>query len=415
VLSDLSTTAPMPSVSVLGADLAKQVKTSVSAAHVVGLVVDGISGQVLYSHGAQTLAPPASTTKLLTAAVALQQLGPDFAFTTSTTRVGHTLYLVGGGDPTVLRTDTSLAVPDYPRPASYADLAQRTAAALGTGSTVKLRVDTTLEDGPTKAVGWLPNYVTEGDITPPSALELDEGRLDPTNLDSERTPTPTAQAAAAFASLLKADGVHVKGQVKPETAPPTAQAVANVQSPPLSQLVQRMLTVSDNDLAEALGRAVARHDDADPSFVGAATSVTSGLKAFGVAPELVSLDDTSGLSHDDRVAPQALIDVLRAATSAQHPALRSIIEGLPIGGLTGTLSDRYRDQADRGGAGVVRAKTGTLTSVNTLAGTVVDHDGRLLMFALMASNAGNPAQTLAAIDGAAATLAECGCGSQPPP
>jgi D-alanyl-D-alanine carboxypeptidase/D-alanyl-D-alanine-endopeptidase (penicillin-binding protein 4) len=264
-------------------------------------------------------------------------------------------------------------------------------------------------------VGWLPNYVTEGDITPPSALELDEGRLDPTNLDSERTPTPTAQAAAAFASLLKADGVHVKGQVKPETAPPTAQAVANVQSPPLSQLVQRMLTVSDNDLAEALGRAVARHDDADPSFVGAATSVTSGLKAFGVAPELVSLDDTSGLSHDDRVAPQALIDVLRAATSAQHPALRSIIEGLPIGGLTGTLSDRYRDQADRGGAGVVRAKTGTLTSVNTLAGTVVDHDGRLLMFALMASNAGNPAQTLAAIDGAAATLAECGCGSQPPP
>jgi D-alanyl-D-alanine carboxypeptidase/D-alanyl-D-alanine-endopeptidase (penicillin-binding protein 4) len=394
--------------------LAGQIRPSVSAARVVGMVVDGITGAVLWNHDGSASVPPASTTKLLTAAVALEQLGPDFRFTTSTTRVGRTLFLVGGGDPTVLATDQSVSVPAYPRPASLADLASQTAAALPHGVTVRLRIDTSLDSGPGAAAGWLPNYVTEGDITPPSSLELDEGRLQADNLDSERTPTPAAQAAAEFTTLLESDGVKVAGQVKAGTAPATAHPVADVQSPPLSELVQRMLTVSDNDLAEALGRAVARHDGAAPSFTGAATSVMNGLKAFGVEPAQVSLFDTSGLSHDDRVAPQALIDVLRAATSAGHPALRSIVEGLPIGGLTGTLAERYRDRADRGGAGLVRAKTGTLTAVNTLAGLVVDRSGRLLMFALMASHAGDPVQTLAAIDRMATILAGCGCGSSSP-
>ena len=54
-----------------------------------------------------------------------------------------------------------------------------------------------------------------------------------------------------------------------------------------------------------------------------------------------------------------------------------------MAGFTGTLRARY--PSDATGTGIVRAKTGTLTGVNTLAGTVVDADGRLLAFAFLAT------------------------------
>jgi len=76
-----------------------------------------------------------------------------------------------------------------------------------------------------------------------------------------------------------------------------------------------------------------------------------------------------------------------------------------VAGFTGTLTSRYTG----GAAGVVRAKTGTLTGVNTLAGTVVDQDGRLLAFAFLASNTTNPLEAQSALDRTATALAACGC------
>ena len=85
----------------------------------------------------------------------------------------------------------------------------------------------------------------------------------------------------------------------------------------------------------------------------------------------------------------------------------SVLTGLPIAAFTGTLTTRYTDAT--GAAGVVRAKTGTLTGVNTLAGTVVDKDGQLLAFAFMASNTTNTLEAQAALDHTATALAACGC------
>jgi D-alanyl-D-alanine carboxypeptidase/D-alanyl-D-alanine-endopeptidase (penicillin-binding protein 4) len=371
--------------------------------------VDATTGQVLWDDDASRMQPPASTTKLLTSAAALQVLGPTFRFETTTRRAGHILYLVGGGDPTLLRTASSVADPAYPRPASLAALAAQTAAALHGAGAVRLRIDDSEYSGPATAAGWQPDYVSEGDITPPSALEVDEGRLQPADLDSPRTTDPAGQAGADFAALLRRDGVRLRGAVLARRTPPSAVQVAAVASPPLAMLVQRMLTVSDNDLAEALGRAVARHDGQPATFADAAASVTSAVRALGVQPSLVSLHDTSGLSHLDRVAPEVLVAVLRAAISPAHRRLRSIIEGLPVAGFTGTLADRYRDRPSAAGAGVVRAKTGTLTGVNTLAGLVVDRSGRLLVFALLASNAPSPDVTMDGLDRLASRLAGCGC------
>jgi D-alanyl-D-alanine carboxypeptidase/D-alanyl-D-alanine-endopeptidase (penicillin-binding protein 4) len=182
-----------------------------------------------------------------------------------------------------------------------------------------------------------------------------------------------------------------------------------VASPPIADLVQRMLTVSDDDLAEALGRAVARNDGLPASFLGAGAAVVKTVATLGVPTAGVSLQDTSGLSHRDRVTPRALVTVLRDAISPTHQRLRSILEGLPVAGLTGTLATRYLTKPTSSAAGVLRAKTGTLTGVNALSGLVVDRSGRLLVFSFLATDAPLPGITVPAIDRLAARLVRCGC------
>jgi D-alanyl-D-alanine carboxypeptidase/D-alanyl-D-alanine-endopeptidase (penicillin-binding protein 4) len=384
VLDALDGRARVPTAAASSAELAPAVAQMPEGEQLSGLVVDVRTGRTLWSLDPQALMAPASTIKLLTAAAALDVLGPEHRLTTTTREVGHTVFLVGGGDPTLVPTATSALPATYPRPATLAVLAARTAAALPPGRPIRLRVDTSAWSGPTLAPGWSEDDVTDGNVTPPTALEIDGGRLHPADIDSPRTSDPATQAAAAFASLLRKDGVTIRGEVTLGGAPRTASLLATVASPPVAALVQRMLTISDNDLAEALGRATAAFEGRPATFEGAAAVVTREAETLGVPPFQLSLVDTSGLSHDDRVMPAALITVLRAAASRAHPALRPILEGLPVAGFTGTLAERYRSE-DADVAGLVRAKTGTLTGVNSLAGLVVDRDGRLLAFALLAS------------------------------
>ncbi|HEX8866844.1 MAG TPA: D-alanyl-D-alanine carboxypeptidase, partial [Lentzea sp.] len=75
----------------------------------------------------------------------------------------------------------------------------------------------------------------------------------------------------------------------------------------------------------------------------------------------------------------------------------------------GTLAGRYGGNASAG-KGWVRAKTGTLTGVNALAGVVVDVDGRVLVFAFMSASNGDPETAVRpALDVMAAALRGCGC------
>jgi D-alanyl-D-alanine carboxypeptidase/D-alanyl-D-alanine-endopeptidase (penicillin-binding protein 4) len=177
----------------------------------------------------------------------------------------------------------------------------------------------------------------------------------------------------------------------------------------VAALVQQMLTDSDNDLAEALGRTVAVRVGHRPDFTGEAAAVLEQVHGLGVDVTGLVLRDASGLSRLDRVTARALVQVVQTAASAGHPELRPVLEGLPVAGFTGTLAGRYRSSATVAGAGGVRAKTGTLTGVNTIAGTVVDASGRLLVFAFLTDRAGSPTRTEAALDRLVARLSACGC------
>jgi D-alanyl-D-alanine carboxypeptidase/D-alanyl-D-alanine-endopeptidase (penicillin-binding protein 4) len=382
-------------------------------------VADAATGQVLYSANASAPATPASTTKLVTAAAALAALGPQARFTTAVRQAGGTVVLVGGGDPTLAVNQYPSS--DYPRPATLAQLAAGTARALKAQGrhSVRLGYDTALYSGPALGPGWGDDVET-GNVTPIVSLEADQGRLtaagaledsdDPVNF-RPRAEDTAGMTAAAFAALLARDGITVTGTPAAAAAPAASSELASVSSPPLVQIAQQMLLESNNVIAENLARQVAIRLGLPATFSGAAQALATELRGLGIRPP-ASLYDGSGLSPQDEIAPETLVKVLRAAQDT--PKLRGVITGLPVAGFAGTLSAGMSVFGGIGGTarGVVRAKTGNLSTVATLAGLAYDKSGTLLLFAIMAPQvpgAGQLQEAADAIDAAAAGLAACGC------
>ncbi|MEU8268055.1 D-alanyl-D-alanine carboxypeptidase/D-alanyl-D-alanine-endopeptidase, partial [Sphaerisporangium sp. NPDC049002] len=188
----------------------------------------------------------------------------------------------------------------------------------------------------------------------------------------------------------------------------TATEIARVESPPVYALVEHMLTLSDNDVAEALAHLVALKEGKPGTFTGVSQAVQGTLKRLGVG-DGVTVYDGSGLSTRNRITPTALARLIALSASPANPRLHALISGLPIAGFTGTLGHRYGKQDTKAAAGVVRAKTGTLNGVNTLTGLARTADGRLVAFAFMADNVPDPDGAVAALDRMAALVSGCGC------
>ncbi|MFE5048246.1 D-alanyl-D-alanine carboxypeptidase/D-alanyl-D-alanine-endopeptidase [Streptomyces sp. NPDC056637] len=368
-------------------------------------VVDVATGERLYGKSSGDALTPASTTKLATAVAALSMPGSDHRIDTKTViepgSSAHKVVLVGGGDPTL--TARKDAGPN----ASLRALADATAKELKDRDTdeITLSYDTSLYSGPLlHPIG--PNE----NIAPVSALMADEARMDDSSSGpAPRESDPAAATARKFADLLHDRGIKTKGEPGPGKASGDAEKLAKVSSPPVSALVERMLTHSDNDIAEALARQVALATDEAASFDGGGAAIRKELDKLRLPLSGSHFADGSGLDRADKVSADLLTQVLAHAVERERPGLRPVLTGLPVAGFTGTLSKRYTDAADAAGVGLVRAKTGTLTGVNTLAGTVVDADGRLLVFAFMTDGTVNPGQAQAALDRLASTVANCGC------
>ncbi|MFF4170071.1 D-alanyl-D-alanine carboxypeptidase/D-alanyl-D-alanine-endopeptidase [Streptomyces sp. NPDC001744] len=354
-------------------------------------VVDTATGRQLYGEGAATPMTPASTVKIATTAAALSALGPDHRIPTTVTATadGKTVTLTGGGDPTL-------------DPARLRALATDTARALGARgrAAVRLAYDTSLYPGPRlHPIG--PNE----NIAPVTALMTRGGRLDDSATGpAPRGDDPARDTATAFAALLTRAGVRVTGDPAPGRAPGTAP-LARTYSAPLADLVERTLTNSDNDLAEALARQTALAHGLPASFDGAGKAVRDELAKLGLPVTGTRFADGSGLDRRDRVTAALLTALLTRAADPARPVLRPLLTGLPVGGFTGTLADRFDTAPTASGAGLVRAKTGTLTGVNTLAGTVVAPDGRLLAFAFLAGRTPSPHEAQPALDRLSAALA----------
>jgi len=401
---------PKPSGPVLTSALRPLITAAALGRSVSVDVLDPRTGQHLLAQAQTTPRTPASTTKLLTSAAALTALGPQTRLATTVVAGASPgqVVLVGGGDVLLARgnSDPSLVSGR----AGLTTLARQTAAALtGQGvTTVSLALDDTLFSGPVRAPSWDRTDVSEGFVAPIQPLEINAGRSGPADYAS-RANDPALAAAQVFARLLGRQGIHVSGAVRREKAAPAAKVLGRVDSAPISELVEYALTYSDNTVAETLGRLVAAKSGRPASFAEVGPAVLAQDRQLGIPVTGAVLADGSGLSDSNKVSPLALTQLLALATDVNHPQLRAILTGLPVAAVSGTLLNRFSGPHERVAAGVVRAKTGTLTGVDALAGTVVDADGRLLVFAAMAdrTKAATPARE--ALDKVATTLAACGC------
>ncbi|MFG1697745.1 D-alanyl-D-alanine carboxypeptidase/D-alanyl-D-alanine-endopeptidase [Nonomuraea sp. NPDC049309] len=385
-LSAKSGDGPLPTKGTLTKQLASALGDGALGERVGAAVIDTATGEQLFASGADTPITPASTTKVITTTAALASLGPDARLSTRVVQGPKpaTIVLVGGGDPMLAGPRAKQS--GYPKQASLNTLAARTAAALKAQGVRKVTLfyDDTLFTGSPEAPGWKPNYIPDGEVAPVHALMIDEGRQNP-GMRAPRVQNPPQHAADAFRGLLAKQGISVAKSVRPAKAPAGAAELGRVDSAPLYALVEHTLTRSDNDLAEALMRHVAIKEGQEASFAGGAKAVLAVLQRLGIAQN-VALSDGSGLSIRNRISPNALAKAIALAGSPQHPELRAVATGMPIAGFSGTLGNgrRFVDSRSKDQVGLVRAKTGTLNHVNTLAGFATTKDGRLVTYAFMA-------------------------------
>lgn len=426
VLAGPDGNAPQPTPDGVRAALEPLVGAAALGDRVHVSVADVVTGQELYGAGQDTPTVPASVTKLATGVAVLAARGPAYRIPTRAVAGANPgeVVLVGGGDPTLAVDKNGF----YPGAARLDDLAAQVRNALGGTAPTRVIVDSSRYTGPVHEPGWDADIPTGGFGAAITALMTDGARRDAaharrtaeeTNHAAERVPQPDLTAGRQFAKLL---GLPAGTPVKRGTAPAPASSSAagapapgtelgKVESLPVVRLVDIMISDSDNVIAEAMARQVALAKGQPGSFAGGAAATDQVLGELGLPAGEITLADGSGLSRTNRISPSLLTDLITLAGNGSHPELAAIFGGLPVGGWSGTLGERYQASTTKAGAGVVRAKTGTLTGVNAIAGLVTTADGRLLTFAVLTDR--TPAAGLdgirQALDRISSALARCGC------
>ncbi len=409
--------APLPSASAVQAiaqalrdDARTGASTNVS-------VIDLVTGAVLADVDASDGQVPASTTKLLTGIAAVAGLGPDFQIPTVARydAARGEVALVAGGDMMLAAdagskgeaSSTEAAWGGDMPAVGYAglgDLADQVASALAAEgvTSVKVVVDTTAFPGPAYPLEW-PSYArTSGYAAPVTGLAVNVGKL-ADDLYAPRASDPAAAAGDIFAERLTERGIATtRGGARTNS---TGIDVGTVLSAPLSDQVAFMIRSSDNTIAEVLSRVLSINLGYAGTPDAATYAIVEQLATLGVDTAGLALYDGAGYSTRNRIPPRVLTEAIRQA--ALHERTEDVFSWLAVAGLNGTLADRF---VSTPGAGVMRAKTGSLTGVTSLAGVVITADGRPLLFAALADGMPyGPVAPRQAVDEFVDALAQCGC------
>src|SRR4029453_11186576 len=300
------------------------------------------TGEVLYDRGGTTASRTASVMKVLTSAAALSVLGPDYRTSTPVVKGSEpgSVVLVGGGDITLSRTPSGTETV-YPGAAHLDDLAAQVRAAWDADPSnpplTKLVLDASLFSGDEWEPSWDLVEREDGYMSSITALQVDGDRDDPGANTSWRSADPIGRAGDAFASELGGISVIERG-----TAPAGAAQLGQVSSPPVAQLIDKALVVSDNSVAEMLARLVAIKAGTGNKFGATNAGVVEGLAPYGIATTGITVVDGSGLS-DNNAVPPSYLTRLFVKINAREGNLGVIMDGLPVSGQRGSLSydDRF--------------------------------------------------------------------------
>jgi D-alanyl-D-alanine carboxypeptidase/D-alanyl-D-alanine-endopeptidase (penicillin-binding protein 4) len=427
-------------------------------ARIAALVV-GDAGQVLYERDPDRPLIPASNLKVLTAIAALRALGPTHRFVTTLLSEAvpgedgalQTLWVRGSGDPSltseeywrlaadlrragVTRVRGDLVLDDdafddrrwhpswgptgvraYHAPvgaltANYGAFSVTVTPGAAPGDPLRAVVDPPVSylslvvRGQTGSPRSRSTLVVDRQAGADGERVLVSGAM-PAGRDAKTLHRsvldPTRYAGAVLHAQLESLGISVTGQVRVGSVPANAVPVLEFEGPPLSDVVWLFMKYSNNQIGEALVKALAaRAGDAPGNWSAGSAAARAELGAMGLPLEGLVLVDGSGLSYENRVSPRLLVAALRAASEdfAFGPEFQA---ALPIASTDGTLEERTE-----GTPGRVRAKTGLLTRVTGLSGFALRGSGERVIFSILVNGfRGGAEDAMDAVDRFAEALA----------
>lgn len=340
---------------------------------------------------------PASLQKLATAHAALSALGPDYTYRTTAIAeaapVGgvlpNDLYLVGGGDPLLATVEyAALLEAQGAEPTLLDDLAADLVAdGLTRIEGGVIAVQHRYDDAGSVA-SWPAEWVQAGSAGTLNPVALNQGFQTPEGIVATEgllpEPEPALRTAALFDDMLEARAVRIPerpGVAAPERDLSGYLELGSIDSAPLSSHLRYMLTESDNTTAELVLKEVGLAWSGTGSTLDGALATLELLAADAGRPVVVFPPaDGSGLSPENKLTCRQVTDILEIGGAGGELA-----SYLPVAGESGTLRNRF---ANSSAAGRVRAKTGSLPGVFSLAGFVTGSDDRPITFAAILNGEG---------------------------
>ena len=302
------------------------------------ILVDTKTGEVVFERNSTQARKPASVIKLLSATSVLSYIDAQKVFNTN---------IYKGVDP-----GTIVINGEYD---PWISLIQSQAEKMGRTSLPRLGFNTI-------------NQYTELNGKKPSRLKILYTGLFPQDLVN-------------LQAFLKKRGIRTTAEkiTAEDAVMQSADPLVLSVSPTLETMIKWTLLWSDNVLAERLARLAAVTSGEQFNDKGIEVTFHTVLTNFGIDPDKIEVSDGSGLSKQNRVTAKAIADLLMKIRN--DPKYASIYDGLPIGGVSGTLQNRFLTTAPQA-VGLVHAKTGTLSGTVSLAGYVDSEDRQYIFVAI---------------------------------
>jgi len=336
------------------------------------VLVEDESGKIVYERNATKLAIPASVRKLFTAATVATCLDVESRLETQLWLDGDDVVIKGGGDPS-FGSDRYGYEPESVALGPFVH-------ALRERGIVRVRdviADVSMFDRVTLPYQWKVGNITGDSAAPVDALVWSEN-----DMGSTAVPSPGHFAADAFRQALEASGMAVSGAIRTQTEPRAwAEHLSTIPSPFVYDLLATVLKPSHNLFAETLLKRVSAFGEKPASYDQSREMERAFLVGeVGIDTNTFRFVDGSGLAPDDLVTPAAIVRMLRWMNA---PARRSTYWNLlpAPGEREGTLRARLTPFSDR-----LRAKTGTVAGVNSLAGIIAGRNGGHRYFAVIVNH-----------------------------
>ena len=330
------------------------------------MVYDLTADSTLYTYGHRQRLRPASTMKLLTAIAALDRLGSDYQLKTSLCYQGvidggtlfGDLVCVGGMDPMFDRRDMQ----------SFVNKVRHQGIDTIRGQIV---ADLSFRDDDRLGEGWCWD-----DDNPVLTPLLYDGK----DCFTEQLIRELRRDGVVIIDTVSIQRPSMKTSKKSlGPAPATLHQIA-VRSHSVGELLIQMLKESDNLYAESLFMQLAGSVGSKPATgKQAASQVRRLIQKAGLMPGDYRVADGSGLSLYNYVSAELEVCLLRYAF-AHRGIYDALLPSLPIAAVDGTLKSRMTKSP---AAGNVKAKTGTVSGISSLAGYCTAPNGHYLAFSMI--------------------------------